>query len=254
MESLRRITVIICPLKSMKDSRCSPASVVRMFAILTPVVLLVQCAIPPQQAWRSIQTQGLLTYLSSTRQSPPLRSGSLYAQRYTAQPQRTHYGTAGASGYGTSHYFSTLSTGLGSSRYVPRSRLNSPSRERRSDVKIPVEEPTHTHIPNIAHNPPPVSSAPKTTDSSAPATAEVLPFGTAVPGRMNMVNSPFAGKTQLVDVSGMSSGQTVKCPYTGKLFKVPPTQQATNNLEARLEPKAEAPKLSEEPKAGDKKP
>jgi hypothetical protein len=71
---------------------------------------------------------------------------------------------------------------------------------------------------------------------------------------MNMVNSPFAGKTQLVDVSGMSSGQTVKCPYTGKLFKVPPTQQATNNLEARLESKAEAPKPSEEPKAGDKKP
>ncbi len=230
----------------MKDSRCSSASVVRMLAILTSVVLLVQCAIPPQQAWRTIQTQGLLPYLSSSRQSPPLRSGSLYAQRYTAQPQRIHYGT--------SNYFSTLSTGLGSSRYVPRSRSSSPSRERRADVKIPVEEPTQTHIPKIAHNPPPVSSPPKTTDSSAPATAEVLPYGTAVPGRMNMVNSPFAGKTQLVDVSGMSSGQTVKCPYTGKLFKVPPTQQATNNLEARLESKAEAPKPSEEPKAGDKKP
>ena len=71
---------------------------------------------------------------------------------------------------------------------------------------------------------------------------------------MNMVNSPFAGKTQLVDVSGMSAGQTVKCPYTGKLFKVPPTQQATNQVAPRLESKIEAPKLSEEPKDGEKKP
>jgi len=71
---------------------------------------------------------------------------------------------------------------------------------------------------------------------------------------MNMVNSPYAGKTQLVDVSGMSAGQTVKCPYTGKLFKVPPTQQAATHTESRLESKAEAPKLSDEPKAGDKKP
>ncbi|MCB1279835.1 hypothetical protein [Prosthecobacter sp.] len=73
-----------------------------------------------------------------------------------------------------------------------------------------------------------------------------LPYGTPVPGRMNMVNSPYAGKTQLVDVSGMSAGQTVKCPYTGKLFKVPPTQQASNKTEQRQESKPEAP----EPKPG----
>lgn len=126
-------------------------------------------------------------------------------------------------------------------------------RPRSPDVKIPVEEPAHTAPPRIADNPPTISSVPKTTDSTE-ATPESLPYGTAVPGRMNMVNSPFAGKTQLVDVSGMSAGQTVKCPYTGKLFKVPPTQQAANRAEARLEPKAEAPKLSEEPKAEDKKP
>ncbi|MDI1311422.1 hypothetical protein [Prosthecobacter sp.] len=69
-----------------------------------------------------------------------------------------------------------------------------------------------------------------------------------------MVNSPFAGKTQLVDVSGMSAGQTVKCPYSGKLFKVPPTQQAANRTESRLESKVEAPKTSDEPPADDKKP
>lgn len=237
----------------MKASRCPTASVARMFAMLTPVVLLVQCAMPPKEAWHSIQTNGLIPYLTSARPSPPFRTGGLYAQRYAAHTQRPRYGAASATGYAPNNYFSTLSTGLGSSRYVPRTRPSRPSLVRNPDVKLPVEEPTHTVAPRIAQNQPPVSSAPKTTDS-APPTAESLPYGAPVPGRMNMVNSPFAGKTQLVDVSGMSAGQTVKCPYTGKLFKVPPTQQAANNVEARLESKPESPKASEEPKAEDKKP
>ncbi|MHB1081669.1 MAG: hypothetical protein ACYC67_19930 [Prosthecobacter sp.] len=237
----------------MKASRCPTACVARMFAMLTPVVLLVQCAMPPGEVWRSIQTNGLIPYLSSARPSPPFRTGGLYAQRYSAYPQRPRYGTTSATGYRPNNYFSTLSTGLGSFRYVPRTRPSSPSLVRSPDVKIPVEEPAHTGAPRIAHNPPPVSSAPKTTDSSPP-TAESLPYGSPVPGRMNMVTSPFAGKTQLVDVSGMSAGQTVKCPYTGKLFRVPPTQQAANNVESPLESKPEALKASEEPKAEDKKP
>ncbi len=222
-----------------------------MFAILTPVVLLVQCAMPPSEAWHSIQTNGLIPYLSSARPSPPFRTSGLYSQRFAAYTQHPRYGTTSATT--PNNYFSTLSTGLGSSKYVPRKRPSRPSLVRSLDVKIPVEEPDHTAAPRIANNPPPVSSAPKTTDSTPP-TAESLPYGAPVPGRMNMVNSPFAGKTQLVDVSGMSAGQTVKCPYTGKLFKVPPTQQAANNVEARLESKPEAPKASEEPKAEDKKP
>lgn len=235
-------------LKSMKASRCPTACVARMFAMLTPVVLLVQCAMPPREAWHSIQTNGLIPYLSSSRPSPPFRTGGLYANRYSNYTQRPRYGTNTPN-----NYFSTLSTGVGSSRYVPRKQPSRPSLVRSPDVKIPVEEPAHTAAPRIANNPPPVSSAPKTTDS-APATTESLPYGAPVPGRINMVNSPFAGKTQLVDVSGMSAGQTVKCPYTGKLFKVPPTQQAANNVEARLESKPEASKVSEEPKAEDKKP
>ncbi|MFZ2276421.1 MAG: hypothetical protein WAW39_01430 [Prosthecobacter sp.] len=233
----------------MKASRCPTACVARMFAMLTPVVLLVQCAMPPREAWHSIQTNGLIPYLTSARPSPPFRTGALYAHRYSSYTQRPRYGT----GYTPNNYFSTLSTGLGSSRYVPRKRSSSSSLVRSPDVKIPVEEPVHTAPPRIAHNPPPVSPAPKNTDS-AEATTESLPYGAPVPGRINMVNSPFAGKTQLVDVSGMSAGQTVKCPYTGKLFKVPPTQQAANNVESRLESKPEAPKASEEPKAEDKKP
>ena len=53
-----------------------------------------------------------------------------------------------------------------------------------------------------------------------------LPYGTPVPGRPGMVNSPFAEKQQLVDVTGMAPGEAVKDPYSGKLFRVPPAQQA----------------------------
>ena len=255
----------------MKASRCLTAFAARMLAMLTATLLLVQCSMPPQQAWRYIQANGLLPYLSS----PPFGTGSSYSQSYatsnaypqrrsatsnwysnwsSGRPNRSYYGATSPSGYAPNSYFSPPSSDSRSSRYTPRSRPSAPSGNSSPDVKMPVEEPSHT--PQIANNPPPSSPAPKSNGSaSSPANAtENLPYGTAVPGRMNMVNSPFAGKTQLVDVSGMSAGQTVKCPYTGKLFKVPPTQQATNHTESRLESKVEAPKLSDEPKDGAKKP
>ncbi len=255
----------------MKASRCSTAFAARTLAMLTATVLLVQCSMPPQQAWRYIQTNGLLPYLSS----PPFSTGSSYSQRYAANnryPQRRpatsnwysnwsastqtrgYYGATNPSGYAPNNYFSAPSSDTRSSRNTPRSRPHAPSGNGSPDVKLPVEEPSHT--PQTANNPPPSSPAPISNGSAAsPSSAtENLPYGSAVPGRMNMVNSPYAGKTQLVDVSGMSAGQTVKCPYTGKLFKVPPTQQATNRTESRLESKTEAPKVSDEPKAGDKKP
>ena len=258
----------------MKASRCPTAFAARMFAVLTPVVLLVQCSMPPQQAWSYIQTNGLLPYLNA-HQSPPFGTSGSRPQSYAAYPQRRYtptsnwfsnwnwssgmmnrsrYAPTNPSGYASNNYFSSPSSGSGRSRYVPRSRPSHQSDDRSSGVKIPVEEPSHA--PQIANNPPPVSPTQQTNGgaSTSPPVTENLPYGTAVPGRMNMVNSPHAGKTQLVDVSGMSAGQTVKCPYTGKLFKVPPTQQAANRVEPRLESKAEAPKSDVESKAGDKKP
>lgn len=71
---------------------------------------------------------------------------------------------------------------------------------------------------------------PKTTAPSKPPTSEAeLPYGRSVSGRPGLVTSPYAGSSQLVDVTGMSAGQPVKCPYTGKLFKVPAKQQAKSD-------------------------
>lgn len=247
-----------------------------MLALLTASLLLVQCAMPPQQAWQYIQTNGLLPYLSySTHNpSPPFRTGASSSQRYAASsayplrrsypgysnwssgmPNRSRLG-APAPRYSPNSYFAAPSShsAAPTPRYIPRSKSGSSLGQRSPAVKLPVDEPSPA--PKIVNNPPPASPTPKS-NSSAPAPASStadLPYGTTIPGRANMVNSPYAGKTQLVDVSGMSAGQTVKCPYTGKLFKVPPTQQAANHAEPRNESKAEAPKLSDEPKTEGKKP
>lgn len=71
-------------------------------------------------------------------------------------------------------------------------------------------------------------SKPETTTPITPAVtpaptqaAPELPYGSSISGRPGFVNSPYAAKHQLVDVTGLPVGMEVKCPYTGKLFRVP---------------------------------
>ncbi len=54
-----------------------------------------------------------------------------------------------------------------------------------------------------------------------PAKREDLPYGTPIPGKKGYVYSPYDTKKQQVDVSGIPTGTKVKCPYTGKVFRVP---------------------------------
>jgi len=246
-----------------------------VFALLTAPMLLTQCSMPSRQAWQYIQTHGLLTYWQhgSQHASPPFRTGasrnatdyattsrnSLLVPRYGYRPS---YNGPSFWGYDrTPYYYSqnryygqTASPGRSSHGYDPR-----PSRPQSSNPAprptIPVEEPSAA--PQIANTPAPQPDIAPKTNAPAPSPAKPagdLPFGTPVPGRVNMVNSPYAGKTQLVDVSGMGAGQTVKCPYSGKLFRVPSAQEAENKAEPRQESKIEPQILSSEPKTEDKKP
>jgi hypothetical protein len=90
---------------------------------------------------------------------------------------------------------------------------------------LPTPKPSAPAAENKAAAPAPA----KTSVATIPTTtkSEDLPYGTPVTGRPGLVNSPYAGKMQLVDVTGLKPGQEVKCPYSGKLFRVPPGATAT---------------------------
>jgi hypothetical protein len=57
--------------------------------------------------------------------------------------------------------------------------------------------------------------------STQSATQTKYPVATVVPGKPGIVRSPYAPYAGDVDVRGFSSGQQVRCPYTGKIFIVP---------------------------------
>lgn len=82
--------------------------------------------------------------------------------------------------------------------------------------------PTSTPPANALFNNKPANNTPPPASTAAakPAAPEI-PYGMPIPNRPGFVNSPYAAKHQLVDVTGLPAGMEVKCPYTGKLFKVP---------------------------------
>jgi hypothetical protein len=83
---------------------------------------------------------------------------------------------------------------------------------------------------SVASNKPtaPPLTAPTTPPAAENKPVQDIPFGSAIAGRPGFVNSPFAAKHQLVDVTGLPTGMEVKCPYTGKLFRVPPQEMASS--------------------------
>ena len=56
---------------------------------------------------------------------------------------------------------------------------------------------------------------------STPAPPEGLLVALPVPGKPGFVRSPYAPDKGFVDVRGFPSGTEVKCPYTGKTFRIP---------------------------------
>lgn len=84
---------------------------------------------------------------------------------------------------------------------------------------------------NKPNTPPAVNTPPATAPAPAPKPVQEIPYGTAIAGRPGFVNSPYAAAHQLVDVTGLPSGMEVKCPYTGKLFRVPMKDVASGKPE-----------------------
>jgi uncharacterized coiled-coil protein SlyX len=55
----------------------------------------------------------------------------------------------------------------------------------------------------------------------APVAPAEIPVATRIPGKPGFVKSPFDTNGQPIDVRDFQSGQKAKCPYTGKVFRVP---------------------------------
>jgi hypothetical protein len=83
-----------------------------------------------------------------------------------------------------------------------------------ADNKLPSNPLSNAPVPEVKAN--------NVTPGNKTEAETQLPYGTAIVGRPGFVNSPYAAKHQLVDVTGLPTGMEVKCPYSGKLFRVPP--------------------------------
>jgi hypothetical protein len=54
-----------------------------------------------------------------------------------------------------------------------------------------------------------------------PKIPDDLPLGVPVVGQKGMVFSPYAPERGRVDAVGLKRGTRIKCPFTGKHFRVP---------------------------------
>jgi hypothetical protein len=62
---------------------------------------------------------------------------------------------------------------------------------------------------------------PKESAAAAAVASLLLPEGLPMAGRPGLVRSPYGQAHQLVDVSDLKVGDLVKCPFSGKAFRVP---------------------------------
>ncbi len=81
---------------------------------------------------------------------------------------------------------------------------------------------------NTAPPTPTISTTPPvSTPAIADAPAKVLnpadiPYAIPVPGKRGIVKSPFDPNGRPIDVRDFNPGQLSQCPYSGKIFRVPP--------------------------------
>jgi hypothetical protein len=92
----------------------------------------------------------------------------------------------------------------------------------------PATSPGNPMMASTAPAPAPSTQVVSAPPPPAPKPVQEIPYGEAVPGRPGFVISPYAAKHQLVDVAGLPPGMEVKCPYTGKLFRVPMPDMASS--------------------------
>ncbi len=199
-------------------------------ALGASLLLTAGCELPPDRTWRIIRRDGLITYLDNEHH--PERLSTRYLHERSPYPRRPR----GAGRFMVVEH--PDDTRYLESRKAGRVRVQ----KTYSSLAEPVayQRPEAASIPDRAASS--YSPSARTTasgsnrsqlkPSTAPAPARQipaseLPFGTPAPGRPGMVYSPYATRQQLVDVAGMATGEVVRDPYSGKLFRVPPPLDRT---------------------------
>lgn len=233
----------------------SLSRVVQVLPLVLSAALLTSCKLPPNEAMRVIQSKGLFAYWGgdytviqpASYSSVPL----LTAQAQSAQDlQQRRYATPRA--VTPIPYRTTYHT----NRHLRSDYTRTPNPARAASAAEPIRRSPRPEAPvpplsdSVTPAPTPVAAAPSAASKEAAAISTPtpaakptmeLPYGSAVSGRPGMVTSPYAQSHQLVDVTGLAPGDTVKDPYTGKLFRVPPSQQAAAKVTGETKaPVAEA--------------
>ena len=151
-------------------------------------------------------------------------------------PPRYGYGSSQPAGSpgdgGTSQSVRDAQSGT-STRKTPPSKIKNINRdpsdtsldltppEPKSDDQQTADTPSSNEVEAPATTSPEKSPEPSTATAKPAAPREDLPVGQPVVGKKGFVYSPYASDKGQVDVQDIPSGTKVKCPYTGKTFRVP---------------------------------
>jgi hypothetical protein len=87
------------------------------------------------------------------------------------------------------------------------------------NVTPPPPSDATTAPPPVTVTPP--SNTPPPANPTPPPAPTEIPFATRITGKPGFVKSPFDPNGQAIDVRDFQSGQKARCPYTGKIFRVP---------------------------------
>jgi hypothetical protein len=116
----------------------------------------------------------------------------------------------------------TTTTTASSDTVTTPGRTVTPSTTERRTTSQPPVRSTAKPSPSPRSSPSAVTEKSKTPSPSRTTSTQVpIPTAKPVPGKPGYVFSPFDPSGGYVDVTGYTSGQKVKDPYSGKIFLVP---------------------------------